>query len=374
MIFEAIAAIKIANEAIGAIKEFAGHIQSVGEMGPQLTKLADAKEQIEKDAKAGDMEAFFELEKIRNKEAEIKQSSYENAIKLYEDAAKASVGEANDPLIYYQLSKAYEQAGQPKKALDALNRLLARFPDIENRDEIHFRRGELLFSQNEFSDADRAYTQAMVVNPSSAFYEKALSKKGWSAYKQNQYDKALHSFFLIVDRKFRSDTGDVDITGGHLSRGDKELLDDIFRVITLSFDELGGADAIDKYFDNNGERVYVSLAYKNLGDHFLEQGRIRDAAYTYQAFVKRYPDDIYSPDFDMYRINAYSRGGFPSLLIEAKINFAKRYKINGDYWDKHGEAIQAKLAPVLEKNMEEVARHFHCLLYTSDAADDAMNV
>ena len=73
MIFEAIAAIKIANEAIGAIKEFAGHIQSVGEMGPQLTKLADAKEELEKKAKDGDMECFFELEKIRNKEAEIKQ-------------------------------------------------------------------------------------------------------------------------------------------------------------------------------------------------------------------------------------------------------------------------------------------------------------
>ena len=73
MIFEAIAAIKIANEAIGAIKEFAGHVQSVGEMGPQLTKLADAKEEIEKKAKDGDMECFFELEKIRSREAEIKQ-------------------------------------------------------------------------------------------------------------------------------------------------------------------------------------------------------------------------------------------------------------------------------------------------------------
>jgi len=73
VIFEAIAAIKIANEAIGAIKEFAGHVQSVGEMGPQLTKLADAKEEIEKKAKDGDMECFFELEKIRSREAEIKQ-------------------------------------------------------------------------------------------------------------------------------------------------------------------------------------------------------------------------------------------------------------------------------------------------------------
>ena len=73
MIFEAIAAIKIANEAIGAIKEFAGHVHSVGEMGPQLTKLADAKEEIEKKAKDGDMDCFFALEKIRVKEAEIKQ-------------------------------------------------------------------------------------------------------------------------------------------------------------------------------------------------------------------------------------------------------------------------------------------------------------
>ena len=89
MIFEALAAIKIANEAIGAIKEFAGHVQSVGEMGPQLTKLADAKEEIEKKAKDGDMECFFELEKIRNKEAEIKQMFiYQGRAGLWDDYCK----------------------------------------------------------------------------------------------------------------------------------------------------------------------------------------------------------------------------------------------------------------------------------------------
>jgi len=89
MIFEAIAAIKIANEAIGAIKEFAGHVQSVGEMGPQLTKLADAKEEIEKKAKDGDMECFFELEKIRAREAEIKQMFiYNGRAGLWDDYCK----------------------------------------------------------------------------------------------------------------------------------------------------------------------------------------------------------------------------------------------------------------------------------------------
>lgn len=73
MIFEAIAAIKIANEAIGAIKEFAGHVESVGAMGKDLTKLADAKDELEKSAKDGDMEAFWALEDIKRHEAEVKQ-------------------------------------------------------------------------------------------------------------------------------------------------------------------------------------------------------------------------------------------------------------------------------------------------------------
>ena len=86
MIFEAIAAIKIANEAIGAIKEFAGHCQSVGEMGKDLTKLADAKEELERSAKDGDTEAFFALEDIKRHEAEVKQMFiYQGRPGLWED-------------------------------------------------------------------------------------------------------------------------------------------------------------------------------------------------------------------------------------------------------------------------------------------------
>ena len=89
MIFEAIAAIKIANEAIGAIKEFAGHVSSVGEMGKDLTKLADAKDDIEKAAKDGDMEAFWALEDIKRHEAEVKQMFiYNGRAGLWDDYQK----------------------------------------------------------------------------------------------------------------------------------------------------------------------------------------------------------------------------------------------------------------------------------------------
>lgn len=89
MIFEAIAAIKIANEAIGAIKEFAGHVESVGQMGKDLTKLADAKEELQKSAKDGDMEAFWALEDIKRHEAEVKQMFiYNGRAGLWDDYCK----------------------------------------------------------------------------------------------------------------------------------------------------------------------------------------------------------------------------------------------------------------------------------------------
>ena len=58
-------------------------------MGPQLTKLADAKGEIEKKAKDGDMDAFFALEDIRKKEAEIKQMFiYNGRAGLWDDYQK----------------------------------------------------------------------------------------------------------------------------------------------------------------------------------------------------------------------------------------------------------------------------------------------
>lgn len=89
MIFEAIAAIKIANEAIGAIKEFAGHCQSVGEMGRDLTKLADAKDELEKSAAEGDMDAFWTLEDIKRQEIEVKNMFiYQGRPGLWDDYCK----------------------------------------------------------------------------------------------------------------------------------------------------------------------------------------------------------------------------------------------------------------------------------------------
>jgi len=73
MIFEAIAAIKVANDAIGAVKELINNVDSIGQIGAHLTKLTDAKDEIKKKAEEGDLDAFVQLEEIQRQEYQIKQ-------------------------------------------------------------------------------------------------------------------------------------------------------------------------------------------------------------------------------------------------------------------------------------------------------------
>ena len=89
MIFEAIAAIKVANEAIGAVKELIGNVESIGQVGSHLTKLTDAKDELQKKADEGDLNAFMQLEEIKKQEYQIKQMMiYQGRPGLWDDWQK----------------------------------------------------------------------------------------------------------------------------------------------------------------------------------------------------------------------------------------------------------------------------------------------
>jgi Na+/phosphate symporter len=89
MIFEAIAAVKVANDAIGAIKELLGNVQSIGQIGNHLTKITDAKEELKQKADGGDLRAFMQLEEIHKQEYQLKQMMiYQGRPGLWEDYQK----------------------------------------------------------------------------------------------------------------------------------------------------------------------------------------------------------------------------------------------------------------------------------------------
>ena len=330
-----------------------------------LRRLADLELERSEDTYQKKLEKFNANNQTMDKagEAKLKGLSYSKAIKLYEDAVKLAKSSAKkiDPQVLYQLSNAYEQTGKIDKSLATLDILLSQYPDLESRDEIYFRRGELLFAQKKYDAADFAYTQIMVIGPSSSYYEKAMSKRGWTAYKKGNYSKALYSFLNIIDRTITEKNATIDGEDKSLSRVDRDLVRDTLRVISLCFDELGGAPAIDTYFNESGHRFYEYRIYLAMGDLYASQGRTKDAVNSYKRFSKRYPFSPKAPVFDIKAIDAVIAGGFTKLLIEEKIAFSKKYKVNGDFWLKQDEKVQRELRPILAKNVEEIATHFHSI-------------
>ena len=76
------------------------------------------------------------------------------------------------------------------------------------------------------------------MGPRSEYYELALYKLGWTLYKQDFYEDALHQYMALLDYKLSIG---YDFDQRH-EEEDERRVADTFRVISLSFSNLGGTE------------------------------------------------------------------------------------------------------------------------------------
>jgi tetratricopeptide (TPR) repeat protein len=173
---------------------------------------------------------------------------YKAAVQLYQEFLRHYPKDPGNDRVLYQMARAYEQGGELETALATLDRLVKEYPNTRYRDEGQFRRGEMLFAMRDYAKAETAYGTVLRGDTKSPYYERSLYMQGWSVYKEGRLDEALNSFFGVLDLKLagRSEQTSLDKIPG-LSRGDRELLDDTFRVTSLSLENLQGADSIAAY-------------------------------------------------------------------------------------------------------------------------------
>lgn len=360
------------NEAMDNYWEFMAGTKQESQKVEAMRRLADLEMERSEERFQKQMELFSQGGAAGGTDPDtLREITYRGAIKLYEEALKVADAGPQSIGLLYQLANAYERAAQPEKALDALNRMLAIDSQAANRDELQFRRGELLFGLRQFKSAELAYTQVLTVGSRSRYFEKAMTQRGWALFKQEKFQRALTAFIELIDRKLKPVVGLV--SESNLSRGDKELVDDVFRVVTLSFDELGGNSAIQPFFKEQGHRDYEVRIYQELAEYYSKQKRVRDAAETYHAFAEAYSMHEQAFEFDLHAIEVYTASGFASVLIEEKMAFVKRYRVNGPYWKKYEEqedTILASLREALAKTSEDVVRHLHAQAQKTKAAQD----
>ncbi len=298
-------------------------------------------------------------------------ADYRRSIKWYQDLLRAYPNYAGNDRVLYQLAKAHEQGGDLQQSLRVLDQLVAAYPNTVYRDEAQFRRGELLFALRSYETSQQAYDSIVRQGEAAPFYERALYMRGWSFFKQQRYDDALQSFFVVLDRKLIGHISDTSLGElSLLSRADQELVEDTFRVVSLSLSNLHGAESIPDYFANADRRGYEFLVYRQLGDLYYKQERIKDAADTYSAFGRRYPTHAQAPILQAKVIEVYQKAGFASLVLDAKNEFATRYGIHSDFRKASSASAYEQVLPLLKSNMEDLARYYHANAQKTKAPGD----
>src|SRR6202171_725066 len=282
------------------------------------------------------------------------------AIHLYSALLKAYPKYERNDSVLYQLARAYELNAQPDKALGSLDQLWATYPSSHYIDETQFRRGELLFSNKAYPKAQSAYEAVIKIGSSSAFYNQSLYKHGCSLFKQGENERSLDSFAGVLDSVLVSKRDPtVLIELETLSRPNRELVEDTFRVMSITFSYLDGARTIDDFVKHRKPRPYSYLLYARLGDLYIEKERYTDAADAYRAFVSQDRNNEKAPLLQMQAIEAYSKGGFPQLVLQGKKEFVEDYSYGTPYWKNRLPKDEPVVVAELKTNLKDLAQYYH---------------
>ena len=279
------------------------------------------------------------------------------AIAIYEQLLAEYPNYERRDQVLYQMARAYDELGRTEEAMAVMQRLVDEFGYSRYADEVQFRRGEFYFTRRRFRDAESAYEAIVAAGPRSEFHELALYKLGWALYKQDFYEEALHRYMALLDYKLSQG---YDFDQAH-AEDDERRVTDTFRVISLSFSNLGGTEVLAEYYSTYGNRSYEDRIYRNLAEFYFDKLRYNDAAGVYDSFVERYPYHRVSPEFSMRVVGIYEAGDFPMLVVESKKSFATKYGLQGEYWQHFEPAERPEVLAHLKTNLEDLANHYHAL-------------
>jgi outer membrane protein assembly factor BamD (BamD/ComL family) len=298
---------------------------------------------------------------------------YKGAVAQYEKVLREHPNAPGNDRVLYQLARAQEQGGDLEAALKTLTRVTKDYPDTIHRDEVHFRRGELLFATRDYAGAGEAYATVLRSSAITPFTERALYMRGWSLFKQAKLDEALEPFFKVLDLKLGGPPSPGADPLARLTRADKELLEDTHRVMSLSLSNLEGPATIGKYISSQSpadvRRGYEHRVYIELAELYLKQDRPKDAADTLAFYARLRPLATPAPELLARVIDIHESKGFPTLALEAKRDFVNRYGRTSEFAKANAEGWRAA-QPRVKTHLTELARHHHAATQQTKSRTD----
>ena len=282
---------------------------------------------------------------------------YDDAIEIYENLLQeAPDGQARAELLY-QLARTLEASGQPRRSRAYLDRLIAQYPGIDTRiyADALFRRGEILFGEQDWPAAGQDYRAVVDMGESTTLYEASLYKLGWCLFRQERYPDALDVFFTLLDKKLPPGA-DPDALPATLTPSEREQVDDVFRAISLSFSSMNGVDSVTDYFRRHGGRSYEATIYRNLAEFYSVRDLYTEAARTWLALAQRDPDSPQAPRLYLKAMRLYEKANLEQPLRETRIGFVRHYGPDSGFWSRNPPAAFPDVQESLQSSLIQLAR------------------
>ena len=293
-------------------------------------------------------------------------SAYSAAIARYRDLLKRFPNDPRNDTVLYQLARAQDSSGDAKGALASLDQLAGRYPKSANINEVQFRRGELLFGQKRFSEAETAYRAVLALPDKPTFREPARYKLGWSLFRQDRHDDAVAAFLALLDARFEGVApAAVDGVVNGMPIAVRELVDDSLRAMSLSFSSESGLRSLQQALavraKAGGAPPYEHLVYLSLADQYLEQKRWSDAAGVFSGYVETHPLDARSQGLQQRAIAALDQGNFAEQSIAARAAYVSRFGLDAPYWRAQKAPPDPVTVAFLRESAWKVAQQHHAL-------------
>ena len=298
------------------------------------------------------------------------EQSLRRSIEHYTAYLKLYPDNKDNDYVLYQLAKAYEFVGDTDNTLLTLEKIIQRYPQTEYIDEIQFRRGEILFVFNDYSNAELAYAEIINNTTSSQYLEKARYKLAWSQFRQAKYMDSLESGIALLDRMHaQGKLADTSVVKG-LARSENDFINDVLRVMSLSFSYQKGTKTIQALLADKQNTPYEPLLYWQLSQLYSKTERTLDAANVYLDYVRLHPHTLQSAEFQIMAIKMFTQAGLTELLLTTKEEFVKNFGVGTRFWKNYDADVRQSVRAELKINIDDLAKYYHAIALKTGRSED----
>jgi len=239
----------------------------------------------------------------------------------------------------YGLAYCYTEQGDPDRAADEYSRLVQRYPQTRYSLEINMRLGEYHFDMENLERAIIHYQKvAAADNPN--YKDKALYKMGWCYYNLDEYEKAIDTFFSLLD---------YDLTGEAAS---ESLADESIDIIARSFAESAGTPGLVRRLSSRSHDPRSQAILFKLADLYKERSFYPEAIGTYKTLIKLYPAGKDLPSALAHMDESYYLRGNTVAALELRESYADIVGPNTSWYSNATEENKAEIMEWILENLE----------------------